>query len=134
LNDQRTKYNILGFVFSCVHECSEWEWGRCIHCKSRFKCVDHIRPVYPSEQGVYFPTERIEVSFQHAIDLDFYVHEFTEASIIQILKRYHKDWYATVKFEKPGYQRTYIVHFISLWGFNNNTCLEPVTRKNRPKW
>jgi hypothetical protein len=64
--------------------------------------------------------------------LGTYIHEFTEAAIIRILRRYGVDWNAAVKFD--GLKTTYAVHVISLYGFNNNTCLEPATRKNRAKW
>ncbi len=128
----RTNYNILGFQFSCVHSCSEYKWGVCKHCRSRTKCKDHVRPVYPSEEGIFYPIERIEISPDHAQDLGTYVHEITEASIIQILRRWRKDWNRGVQFE--GYNDTYIVHFISVWGANNGTCLEPVTRQHKPKW
>jgi hypothetical protein len=94
--------------------------------------MDHVRPVYPSEEGIYYPTERIEISLEHVEDLGTFIHEFTEDAIIRVLRRNHKDWNRGVKFE--DYNSTYIVHFISLWGANNNTCLEPITRKNRPKW
>jgi hypothetical protein len=128
----RTNYDILKFKFTCFHECHEWQWGTCIHCRSRNVCQDHFRPVYPSEEGIYYPTEKIEISPKHIQDLGTYVHEFTEASIIQILKHFRKNWHKDVELQ--GYKRTYIVHLISIWGANNNTCLEPVTKKHKPRW
>lgn len=133
-NSTRNKYNILGFEFSCFHECHEGKWGKCPHCISRNKCKDRIRPVYPSEEGIYYPIERIEISPQHAEDLGTYIHEFTEASIIQILIKFRKDWNRRVEFTKEGFKSTYIVHLISPYGMNNGMCLEPATRYNRPKW
>jgi hypothetical protein len=128
----RTRYDISNFQFTCVHECSEWKWDVCKHCRSRHRCKDHIRPVYPSEEGISYPTEKIEVSLVHAQDLGIYVHEFTEATIIQIMNRWRKYWYAGVHFK--GYGDTYISHFICLYGTNNGNCLEPVTKRNKPKW
>jgi hypothetical protein len=72
------------------------------------------------------------VSLVHAQDLGIYVHEFTEATIIQIMNRWRKYWYAGVHFK--GYGDTYISHFICLYGTNNGNCLEPVTKRNKPKW
>ena len=78
------------------------------------------------------PFDKLEISPFHGEDLGTYVHEFTEASIIQIFRRWRKDWNRGVQFE--GYNDTYIVHFISVWGANNGACLEPATRKHKPKW
>jgi hypothetical protein len=128
----RTNYNILGFEFSCLHSCSEYKWGICSHCRSRNKCKNHVRPVYSSEEGIFYPIEKIEISSIHAFDLGTYIHEITEASIIQILRRYHINWHKAVQFD--GYNETYIVHFISAWGANNGACFEPVTRKHKPLW
>lgn len=133
-NSTRNKYDIWGFQFSCIHECHEGKWGKCFHCISRSRCKDTIRPVYPSEEGIYYPIERIEISPQHAEDLGTYIHEFTEASIIQILIKFRKDWNRRVEFTKEGFKSTYIVHLISPYGMNNGMCLEPATRYNRPKW
>jgi hypothetical protein len=130
--EDRTKYDIWDFQFTCFHECREWEWGVCHHCRSRHTCQDHIRPVYPSEEGIYYPIEKIEVSLHHVQDLGTYIHEFTEVSIIQVLRRFRKDWHRDVEYK--GYKRTYITHFISPLGEANGTCLEPVTKRNRPKW
>jgi hypothetical protein len=110
----------LGFQFACLH------------CISKNKCKDSLRPVYPSEEGIYYPIEMVEISAKHVEDLGTYVHEFTEASIIQILIRFRKDWNRRVEFK--GYKSTYIAHIISIWGMNNDTCLEPCTRSSRPKW
>lgn len=131
-NSTRNKYNILGFEFSCFHECHEGKWGKCPHCISRNKCKDRIRPVYPSEEGIYYPIERIEISPQHAEDLGTYIHEFTEASIIQILIKFRKDWNRRVEFD--GYDATYIAHFITPWGTANGRSLFPVTKKSKPVW
>jgi hypothetical protein len=128
----RTNYNILGFHFSCIHSCSEYKWGVCVHCHSRTKCKDHVRPVYPSEEGILYPIEKIEISPVHAQDLGTYVHEFTEASIIQILRRWGKNWHRAVQFDNM--KETYIVHIISPYGANNGACLEPATRRHQPKW
>jgi len=132
INKPRNKYNIWGFQFSCVHECHEGKWGKCFHCISRSRCKNGIRPVYPSEEGIYYPIERIEISPQHAEDLGTYIHEFTEASIIQILIKFRKDWYCSVEYK--GYGKSYISHFICPYGTNNGRCLEPATKSNRPKW
>jgi hypothetical protein len=132
LRKPRTNYNILGYTFLCFHECHEYKWGVCPHCRSRNKCKDHIRPVYPSEEGIYYPIERIEISPKHAEDLGTYIHEFTEHAIIHIFLHWGKDWNHGVKFE--GYKSTYIVHFITPWGVPNGRSLFPATRKNRPKW
>jgi hypothetical protein len=131
-NSTRNKYNILSFSFVCFHECHEGKWGKCPHCISRTKCVDNVRPVYPSEQGIYYPIERIEVAPKCAEDLGLYVHEFTEAAIIQIMLKFRKDWHRFVEFK--GYKSTYVTHFISEYGANNQTCLEPATRSHKPKW
>jgi hypothetical protein len=128
----RTKYNIIGFSFSCYHECSEYKWGVCSHCRSRRLCKDSIRPVYPSEEGIYYAIERIEFAPIHALDLGTYIHEFTEASIIQILRRYRVNWHKDVTF--PKMKTTYIVHVISPFGANNGACLEPSTKRHRAKW
>lgn len=128
----RTNYNILIYTFACYHDCHEYKGGVCPHCRSRNKCKNHIRPVYPSEEGIYYPIERVEISPTHAEDLGTYIHEFTEHTIIQILRRYHVNWYKSVSFN--NLKRTYIVHIISVFGANNGTCLEPATYKNRPKW
>jgi hypothetical protein len=130
--NERNNYNVLSYQFTCLHECFEWKWHICVHCRSRNKCVDHIRPVYLSEEGIYHPTEKVEISLQHFQDLGFYVHEFTETSISDILRRFRKDWNASVKFK--GYGDTYITHFISLYGNNHGRCLSPVTRYNLPRW
>jgi hypothetical protein len=132
LSNQRNKYDIYTFQITCFHECHEYRWGKCDHCKSRHKCNEHFRPVYPSEEGVYYPTEKIEISSQHVQDLGTYIHEFTEVSIIQILRQFHKDWNKAVHFN--GYERTFIAHFICPFGTNNGACLEPVTKRNRPRW
>lgn len=129
---ERSKHNIIGFQFSCKHECHEYKWGVCEHCRSRHKCIEYSRPVYPSEEGIYYATEKIEISPKHAEDLGTYIHEFTEASIIQILLKMRKDWHREVKF--GTFDKTYVVHFISFYGTNNNTCLEPATKSNRPRW
>ena len=126
-----TKYDLYGFKFTCVHECSEWKYGVCKHCRSRHLCNDHVRPVYPSETGVCFPTETVEIAPRYSEDLGTYVHEFTEVEIIKILRSYHKDWNAS--FVVKGYRGTFIAHFISLYGVNG-TCMEPVTKRNRPRW
>lgn len=131
-NSIRNRYDIWSFQFSCLHECHEGKWGKCIHCISRNRCKDTLRPVYPSEEGIYYPIERIEISLNHAEDLGTYIHEFSEASIIQIFKRWRKDWNRAVEFK--GYNKTYIVHFIVPYGANNGKCLEPSTKRNRPKW
>ena len=131
-NSTRNKYNILSFQFACYHECHEGKWGKCKHCISRTRCVNTVRPVYPSEQGIYYPTERIEIALKTVEDLGFYVHEFTEAAIVQVMLKFRKDWHRFVEFK--GYKSTYVTHFISMYGANNQTCLEPVTKRNRPKW
>lgn len=128
----RTNYNILGYVFACYHECHEYKWGVCFHCRSRNKCKNHIRPVYPSEEGIYYPTERVEISPKHAEDLGTYIHEFNEDAIIRIFRRWRKDWNKDVHFE--GYNRTYISHFITPYGTANGRSLFPVTRRNRANW
>lgn len=122
----------MDFSFSSFHNCSEYKWDVCKHCRSRHKCNDHIRPVYPSEEGIYYPIERIEISPQHATDLGFYIHEFTETSIIQILRKFRVNWHKDVHFK--GYGDTYISHFITPWGTANGRSLFPVTRKNKPTW
>lgn len=132
LNFIRNKYDIWSFSFTCFHECHEWKWGKCPHCISRNRCSDGLRPVYPSEEGIYYPVERIEISSKHIEDIGTYIHEFSEASIIQVMKRWKKDWNRAVKFE--GYSGTYIAHFIVPFGANNGASLEPATKRNRPKW
>lgn len=128
-----TNYDVRDYQFICLHECYEWHSSqKCVHCRSQNKCVDHIRPVYLSEEGIYHPTEKVEIAPQHIQDLGTYIHEFTETSISDVLRRFKKDWNASVKFD--GYRETYITHFISVWGANNNTCLEPCTKQNRPRW
>lgn len=134
LNEKQNKYDILKFTFAVIHECHEWKWGICAHCRSRHKCIDHFRPVYPSEEGIYYPTERIEISPKHIQDLGTYVHEFTEASIVQIMRRFRKNWHSFVEFKGAGLESTYVVHVISPYGANNSTCIEPATKKHRPKW
>jgi hypothetical protein len=129
---ERMKYNILNYHFTCFHRCSEWKWGICKHCRSRHRCKDHVRPVYPSEEGISYPTEEVEISLAHSQDLGTYVHEFTETTVIQIMNRWRKYWYAGVQFK--GYGDTYIAHFICPYGTNNGRCLEPVTKRNRPRW
>jgi hypothetical protein len=79
----RTNYNILGFQFSCLHSCSEYKWDVCRHCRSRNKCKDHIRPVYPSEEGIFYPLERIEICPQHAYDLGTYIHELQRVQLFK---------------------------------------------------
>lgn len=130
----RTKYDIIGFSFTCLHECHEYKWDICKHCRSRNRCIDHIRFVYPSEEGICFPTEEIELSPQHSQDLGTYIHEFTEASIIQIFVRWRKNWNSEFESKKWNIKHTYIVHVLSPFGTNNQKCLEPSTRRNRPKW
>jgi len=76
----------------------------------------------------------IEISPRHAYDLGTYVHEFTEASIIQVLRSFRKNWHSFVEFKKEGLKSTYLVHVLSPYGANNGTCLEPSTHRNRPKW
>ena len=128
----RTNYDIRDFKFTSLHKCGEYKYKKCVHCRSRRKCKDHIRPVYLSEEGIFYPIEEIEVSPIHAFDLGLYVHEFTEAAFIRIFRRWRKDWNKGVNFD--GYNETYIVHFISMYGVNNGSCLEPATHKNRPRW
>ena len=134
LSDRRPRitHNILGFHFSCVCSCIEYKWKPCSHCCSKSKCKNHIRPVYPSEEGIYYAVERIEISPVHAQDLGTFIHEFSEAAIIQIFRRWHKDWNKDVQFD--GYKGTYIAHFISCYGDNNGRCLNPATLYNKPKW
>lgn len=127
-----TNRDITTFHFSCVHECKEWKWKSCSHCRSRKRCCNHVKMVSLGKEGINYLTHTIEVSPQHAQDLGTLIHEISENTIITILCSWRKDWYAAVKFK--GYNATYISHFITLWGTNNNRCLEPVTRKNRPKW
>lgn len=124
--------DITTYKFTCLHKCSEWKWDKCGHCRSRNKCKKHIRPITLTEEGISYPTQEIEVSFFHSQDLGTYVHEFTEDTIIKIFRSWRKDWYAGVKFK--GYGDTYIVHFITLFGTNNGKCLEPCTKRNKPRW
>ena len=130
----RTNYNILKYEFSCSHYCANWHWKKCKECRSRNKCKKHIRHVYRSEEGIYYPTERFEISPKHAEDLGTYVHEFTEHYIIQVLRRYRINWHKSVTFKKDNINRTYVVHVISPYGANNGTCIDPSTHRNRPKW
>jgi hypothetical protein len=130
----RTNYDILKFKLSCFHECHEYKWGVCPHCRSRKICQDNVRPVYPSEEGIYYPTEMIEISPRHVYDLGTYIHEFTEASIIQVLRRFRINWHSFVEFKNEGLKSTYLTHVISPYGANNETCLEPSTHRHRPKW
>jgi hypothetical protein len=128
----RTKYNVLGYKFTCFHECHEWKWGVCGHCRSRHRCKNGVRPVYPSEEGIYYPIEMFQVSLEHSEDLGFYVHEFTEATIIQLFNKFRQRWNKDIHFD--GYKPTYIVHFVTLYGTNNGKCLDPSTKRNHPRW
>lgn len=85
-----------------------------------------------TEEGISYPTHEIEVSFVHSQDLGTYVHEFTEDAVIAFLKSMRKDWYTAVKYK--GYGETYIAHFICQWGANNGKCLDPCTKRNKPRW
>lgn len=110
-------HNILTFKFVCIHE---------------WKGV--IRPVYKSESGIFYPIEEIRIAPEWVENLGFWIHEFGEVALIQVLDKMGIDYHTKVHFEKQGFKSTYLAHFISPYGSNNNCCLEPSIRKNYPRW
>ena len=115
MSELENEHDIWGFEFTCIHE---WK-GK-------------IRKVTDGSSGIYYPTEEILVSQKWIENLGFYVHEFTEAAIIQVFDRLKFDYMAKVHYK--GYKSTYIAHFISLFGENNGCCLEPATKKYTTRW
>jgi len=114
-DERRESHDILGFEFTCIHE---WK-GK-------------VRNVTDAYSGIYYPTEEIRVSIKWVENLGFWVHEMTEATIIQVLDRLNFDYITKVHYE--GYKSTYIAHFISCFGANNGCSLVPATRKNTARW
>lgn len=110
-------HDIWGFKFFSVRE-----W------KGKEKKVSDGR------SGIYYSIEEVWVSPRWIENLGFYVHEFTEATIIQIFDRLGLDYNAKVHYKKWGFKSTYIVHFISPLGTNNGCNLEPATHKNTARW
>jgi len=104
-----------------------------------FICTDKIRVGYrkyrkfkPSESGIYYNRRSVIVHPKHVKNLGFWVHEFTESAIINVLRRWKKPFLKTVKFE--GYKPTTIAHFISPYGANNKRNLFPQKSRREPKW
>lgn len=107
--------DIHGFKITCIHS---WHGVE--------------RHVYESESGIYYPVEQIRAAPKFAKNLGFWLHEFTEAAIIEVLEREGYDWNA--KFHPKGFKSTFIAHFITPLGANNGCTIDPATRTNRPKW
>jgi len=99
-------------------------------CRHIWKNIDRF--VYESESGVYFPIKEIRVAPVFAKSLGFWIHEFSECAIIEILDKWDFDWNA--KFKPKGFGSTFIAHFITPLGENNGLTLDPALRTNRPKW
>ena len=66
-------------------------------------------------------------------NLGFWIHEFSELTIIGIIEREGlDDWKNSVKFD--GYKKTYISHLISPYGYDNEQSLNPQKSKHIPVW
>lgn len=105
-------------------------WGFKITCRHEWKGVE--RHVYESESGIYYPMKEIRVHPKWAKNLGFWIHEFSEVAIIEILEEFNYNWNA--KFHPKGFNSTFIAHFITPLGENNGCSLDPVTRKNIARW
>lgn len=82
------------------------------------------------ESGFSFLREQCRVNPEYIENLSFWIHEFTEISILRILNRWKKKpFHVFVEFE--GYKRTTIPHFISLYGEHNGRNLSPSTKECR---
>ena len=64
----------------------------------------------------------------------FWVHEFSEIALIQLLNStwLRKPWMRTLKFD--GFRATTIAHLITPFGMKNNRNLFPQQSKNDPEW
>jgi len=112
---KKRNHDIWGFKITCIHE---WKGVK--------------RHVYESEAGIYYPINEIRVAPIFAKNLGFWIHEFSEAAIVETLDKVGYDWNA--RFHPKGFKSTFIAHFITPLGENNGCTLDPATRTNRPKW
>jgi len=64
----------------------------------------------------------------------FWIHEFTELSIIGLIESEGLDWRRFINWKKYGFKSTIISHIISPYGDNNERCLIPQLSKKHPKW
>ena len=108
------EHDILSFSFSCISDYG----GR------------HL--ITNGDSGIYYPISEIRISPQYVENLGFYVHEFSEASIIQLLIEWGFDYHSKVEFK--GFKSTYIAHFITPFGTNNGCNLRPATKKDTARW
>ena len=88
--------------------------------------------ISPSESCMHIGARTIIASPAHIGACGFWIHEFTELTIIGIFYRWGKNWQTTVEFE--GFKRASIPHFISPFGKNNGRCLIPLLSRKYPKW
>jgi len=94
-----------------------------------FVCRKDIKA---EESCICYITNEIIVSSDLVENCGFWVHEFTEAKIIQILVRWRKPWNKLVRFD--GFKTTIIPHIISPHGMDNGRNLFPQKNKNKPEW
>jgi hypothetical protein len=107
--------DIRTFKFTCVHD---WR--------------GQVSKVTDGCSGIYYPMEEIRVSPKWVENLGFWVHEFAEAALIEVLTKMKYDYHVKVQYAE--FKSTYIAHFITPLGGNNGCNLEPATKKNTIRW
>ena len=94
-----------------------------------FYCTTEINP---PASGEHWASWTCLVAPQLVGNCGFWVHEFTEMSIIQILNRWQMPWRNRIEF--AGFKRATVCHLIAPFGVNNGRSLFPQVSKRIPKW
>lgn len=94
-----------------------------------FFCSKDIKP---TDAGQHFSSWVCLVAPSLLNNCGFWLHEFTEMTLAQILERWGLPWQNRIEFK--GYKSATICHFIALSGLNNGRNLNPQLSKKNPKW
>jgi len=98
------------------------------------------------DSGIYFGIREIRVHYKKAKNLAFWIHEFTEVSMLELIERVNsqdnlgeKTKWGMIGIEMNpvqfrGYKKSRIAHFISPYGIGEEYCLDTLTKENKPTW
>ena len=104
--------------------------------KKNYDVSDYVffsdESVGEKDSYIHLSSRVFVVSPKQINNLGFWVHEFSELTIIGILRRMKKLQYKAVKYK--GFKSTTIVHLIVPFGLNNGRSLDPQLSKENPAW
>lgn len=96
-----------------------------------FLSTDEVKK---NESRFYISGRMFVISPKQINNCGFWVHEFSELSIIGLIESEGLDWRRFIDWKKYGFRSTIVSHIISPHGLNNKRCLNPQLSKKSPEW